>query len=266
MIKVIPQMPYYKQITTSRNTCITFASTHFAAQSNQQKDSYQQKTQSQNQSTDNTLNKKVAFPLITNPIKFPWIKDKKLINAVNKLNKLEFDKDDVKHVQSLGAVLPFFSGKEAVKFIEDSHIEVKFAPMPSENTHAQYDFKDNCIKINELYRNTQNPAEILAISEAILHEVGHAKDQDGESSLQEEMDCLAMNALAHRTFSKNYPGIFANSNSLIVNDGVAIYSDLFFDPNPSNSALIKRLNIKYGHLPVGDFKHPPSNVALQSKN
>lgn len=264
MIKLIPQISGYKQSYTSKN-CITFSS-NSATETNPQKDSFQKQSQSQKQLSEDTLEKKLPLTFNITPIKFPWVKNKNLINAINKLNKLEFDKNDVAHVQSMGVVLPFLSGKEAAKFIDDSKIEVKFAPMPTKNIHAQYDFENNCIKINELYRNTQNPADILAISEAILHEAGHAKDKDSNSSLQEEMDCLAMNALAHRNLIKNNPNIFTTSDTLIVKDGVSVYSDLFFDQDSSNTALIKRLHLKYGHLPIGDFKHPPSNIAMQSKS
>lgn len=217
------------------------------------------------------LDEKVPMPTVLSLFKLqknslPWIKDENLLKAVNQLNYVKFDKNDVKHVQSLGVVLPFQSGKEAVDYIKNSHIGVKFDKLGSENIHAQYDFDNDCIKINEIYRNTQNPAEILAISEAILHEAGHAKDGDGGSSLQEEMDCLALNAVAHRSIAKNSPNAFLNSNALIVKDGVCVYGDLFFGSEDSRNALVERLKLKYGHLPVGDFKHPPSQLAFQVKN
>lgn len=218
----------------------------------------------------NQLDAKVSRPTIfsfLNPQKekLPWIKEDNLLEAVNNLNYLEFDKNDVKHVQSLGVVLPFLSGAEAVKFIKNSHTEIKFAPIPSENIHAQYDYDDNCIKINEIYKDTKNPAEILAISESILHEAGHAKDQDDSSTVQEELDCLALNALSHRAICKNSPNIFEQADSKIVKDGVCLYSDLFFDLDPQKTALIERVKMKYGNLPVGDLKHSPSDLALKVK-
>lgn len=219
----------------------------------------------------NQLDAKVSRPTIfsfLNPQKksLPWIKEENLLEAVNNLNYLEFDKNDVKHVQSLGVVLPFLSGTEAVKFIKNSHTEIKFAPMSSENTHAQYDYEDNCIKINEIYKDTKNPAEILAISESILHEAGHAKDQDDVSTVQEEFDCLAMNALSHRAICKSSPNIFEQADSKIVKDGVCLYADLFFDSDPKKLALLERVKMKYGNLPVGDLKHSPSGLALDVKN
>lgn len=218
----------------------------------------------------NQLDAKVSRPTIfsfLNPQKktLPWIKEENLLEAVNNLNYLKFDKKDVKHVQSLGVVLPFLSGSEAVDFIKNSHTEIKFAPMASENTHAQYDYDDNCIKINEIYKDTKNPAEIFAISESILHEAGHAKDQDDSSTVQEELDCLALNAISHRAICKNSPNIFEQADSKIVKDGVRVYSDLFFDEDPNKEALVQRVKQKYEHLPAGDLKHSPSDLALKVK-
>lgn len=219
----------------------------------------------------NQLDEKVPMPTVFSLFKLqkssmPWVKDENLLKAVNQLNYIKFDKDDVKHVQSMGAILPFKSGKEAVEYIKGAHIGIKYDKLSSENIHAQYDSDSDCIKINEIYKNTQNPAEILAISEAILHEAGHAKDGDGGSSLQEEIDCLAMNAVAHRAIVKNSPNAFSTSNSLIVKDGVCIYGDLFFGADDNKSALVERIKMKYRHLPVGDFKHPPSALAYKVKN
>lgn len=211
------------------------------------------------------LNKPDIFVRSREENRLPWIKDDNLLKSINNLEHIKFEKNDVKYIQSLGIVLPFKSGEEAVAFIEKSHIGVKFEDLHSVNTHAQYDFEDNCIKINKIYKNTQNPAEILAISEAILHESGHAKDLDSESSLQEEIDCLAMNALSHRVFIKKSPKIFDNDNSLIVKDGVCIYSELFFDDNPLKLGLVERLREKYGDLPAGDLEHPPSAIAMRVK-
>lgn len=195
----------------------------------------------------------------------PWVKDENLTMALNQLNNLKFDKKDVKYIQSLGVVLPFLSGKEAIRFIKDSRIDVKFADLDSEHIHAQYDYDNNCIKINAIYKNTKDAAVIFAISEAILHEAGHAKDKDSESTLQEEIDCLSMNALSHRILSKKYPNVFLNANSLIVQDGVCVYADLFFDNDPLKTKLVARLKQKYGNLPAGDFDHPPSIIALNAK-
>lgn len=203
-----------------------------------------------------------------NQITPSWIKDAAIFNAINYLKGLEFDKNDVSFIQSQGIILPFLSGNEAVDFIDKSNTRIKFDKLSSTGIHAVYDYDNNFIKVNEIYKNTKNPAEILAISGAILHEAGHAKDKDGQSSVQEEISCLAMNALAHRAFVKKYPNIFANANAdaLIIKEGTSLYSDLFFDDNPSKAALINRLRDKYGFLPAGDFNHPPSDIAIAVKS
>lgn len=196
---------------------------------------------------------------------FPRVKDRNLVDSLNLLNHLEFDKKDVERVHSMGVVLPFLSGKEAIDLIKKKKIEVKFDTLPSESIHAQYDFDENAIKINEIYKNTQSQAEIIAMSEAILHEAGHAKDYDSASSLQEEIDCLALNAVSHRVYKKKNPDLFSQSNSLIIKEGVSLYEDLFFDDDPLKIGLVKRLRQKYGDLPAGDLAHPPSNIALKVK-
>lgn len=207
----------------------------------------------------------VAFPLL-NLNSLSWVKNKNLLDATNKLSQIKFDKDDVKHVQSMGVVLPFQSGLDAVNYIKERHIGIRFETLSSPNIHAQYDYDSNSILINDLYKNANNPAMIFAIAESILHEAGHAKDQDGISTVQEEIDCLAMNALAHRFLCKNNPSVFERENSLIVKDGVRVYADLFFDNNLSKIALINRVSQKYGHLQVGDFKHSPTELAFSVKN
>lgn len=207
----------------------------------------------------------LSFP-IRQSLDLPWIQDKIFLKSISQLTNLQFNANDVKYIQSLGGILPFLNGKDAVSFIKNSHIDIKFADLLSKHIHAQYDFKNNCINVNKVYENTENPAEILAISEAILHEAGHARDYDGSSTIQEEIDCLALNALSHRALSRKFPDVFSTANSLIVQDGVCVYDDLFFDKDPLKARLISRLKQKYGNLPAGDFKHPPSDLALSVKN
>jgi hypothetical protein len=201
-----------------------------------------------------------------NSLNLPWIKDKTILKSISYLKNLEFDKNDVKYMHSLNIILPVLSGNEAINFVRDAHMNVKFAQLASKNTHAQYDFDNRCIKINEIYKNTQNPAEILAISEAILHEIGHAKDGDGRNSIQEEIECLALNTITHRVFEKEFPLIFTQSNSPIVKNGVCLYTSMFFDNTSSKPELVKRLKQKYGELPAGDLKHPPNTIALSVKS
>ena len=233
--------------------------------------SYNQKTRktysgfTSNQNGISILLQKNTLPL-AQFIDFPRVKDEKLRAAISRLNQVQFDSSDVKYIQAMGIVLPFRSGAEAVSFIQNSNIGVRFAKIPSANIHARYDFEDNYIEINELYRNTQSPAEMLAISETILHEAGHAKDKDNSSSLQEEIECLSLNALSHRVFCKNFLGVFSDTNSLIVKDGVCVYADLFFDNDQLKTKLSSRLKQKYGTLPAGDFRHPPCELSLRVKS
>lgn len=213
----------------------------------------------------NNLSFDVFSPQNSNKSDIPWIKDANLLQSVRNLNGLEFDKNEVHYIQSLGIVLPFLKGNDAINFIKKNRIGVEFAPLSSDNIHAQYDYDYNCILINEKYKNEKDPAVLLAISEAILHEAGHAKDYDGETSVQEEIDCLALNALSHRTFDKKYHDIFAQNNSPIVKDGVCVYPELFFDDDPLKQALVNRLSQKYGNLAAGDLLHSPCILAIKVK-
>ncbi|HNW26194.1 MAG TPA: hypothetical protein PLG15_04195 [Candidatus Gastranaerophilaceae bacterium] len=196
---------------------------------------------------------------------FSWTNDPVILKSLDYLKNLNFDTENIKYVQAQGAILPFKSGAQAFEFINKSNTRIKFDTLSMPNTHAQYDFENNTIKINEIYKNTQATEEILAISEAILHETGHAKDGDGQNSVQEEINCLALNSVAHRDFVAKYSDIFQNSNAPIIKDGVIIYESLFFDFDPQKNNLITRLKEKYGFLPAGDFTHPPSELAFRVK-
>lgn len=195
---------------------------------------------------------------------FPWIKDKNIILALNELKQIKFDRNEVEYLKKIGVNLPFDSGAQAVDFLRNSNARILFDEMP-EDVHAQYDFSKNFIKINHRYKNTLNTAEILAIAESILHEAGHAKDNDNQSSIQEEINFLGLNALAHRDLQRRYPHMFKTSDSPIVQDGVSVYEKLFFDADANKLGLIRRLQIKYGYLPAGDSKHPPSTLATRVK-
>ncbi len=195
---------------------------------------------------------------------FPWIKDKNIILALNELKQIKFDRNEVEYLKKIGVNIPFDSGAQAVEFLKKSNARILFDEMP-EDVHAQYDFSKNFIKINNRYKNTLNTAEILAIAESILHEAGHAKDNDNQSSIQEEINFLGLNALAHRDLQRRYPHMFKTSNSPIVQDGVSVYEKLFFDADINKLGLVQRLQIKYGYLPAGDAKHAPSNLAIRVK-
>ena len=197
--------------------------------------------------------------------KLPWLKDKTLESAMLALKDLKFDPDDIKYLKNMGVKVPYKSGADAVKFIEKQNIRILFDKTTEPGIHAQYDFGRNIITINERYRNTNDFPVILAIAEAILHEAGHAKDNDGDSSVQEELDFLGMNAIAHRAFLRKYGDIFSDSTEPIISDGVSIYAKLFFEPDPEKRNLVQRIKDKYGDLPSGDRMHPPGALARAVK-
>ena len=197
---------------------------------------------------------------------FSWATNPIIISALDELRKVKFDPQDVKYIEDMGLEVPFKSGEDAVNFIKQSNLRIAFMDTGADGIHAQYDFKENKIMLNKKYRNTSDTADVLALAEAILHESGHAKDNDSASSIQEELNNLGMGALAHRYFEKKYPSVFGSANTLIVNDGVNVYARIFFDNDPNKKALKERVQQKYGLLPVGDNIHKPSALAFEIKN
>lgn len=191
----------------------------------------------------------------------PWVRGSVLTTALAEINELTFAPEDIRYMENMGIRLPFKSGRECVEFIEKENIRIYFAKPFERGVHAQYSFDKNAIMINRRYKDTKDFAVMLAIGEAILHEAGHAKDKDGRSSVQEELNFLGMNAVAHRAFIKKYGKVFSNSAAPIVEDGVSIYAKLFFDPDPEKKKLIARMKEKYGDLPSGDRLHPPGEIA-----
>lgn len=192
-------------------------------------------------------------------------KNKVVRSALKELADVKFLSEDISYLNSLGAKVAFLSGKEVVDFIINENVRIEFGKTSSKDAFAQYNYPDKVILINNRYSNPKNHADILAISEAVLHEAGHAKDKDTSNSLQEEIDNLALNVLAHNFYSKKYPDVFLLSNSLLVKDGVELYSKLFYDNDPKLSGLVNRLDKKYGFLPEGDYLHPPSELAKRVK-
>src|SRR5574344_1600175 len=168
-----------------------------------------------------------------------------IIKACHELDNVEFSQDDIDYVKQMGIVLPFTRGKDAIAFMKANNIKVGFAPIESKQIYAQYDNEKNIIKVNSLYKDSSSLADITAISGAILHELGHAKDKDSQSSIQEEMENLPINALSFRAFKKEYGQLSKDSP---ISDVAQKYSKLFFDENPKKSALIARLADKYGNL------------------
>ena len=197
--------------------------------------------------------------------KFPWLKNQTIGFALNALQSVVFMQEDVSYMNTMGIELPFLSGKEAIDFLREKNVRIGFVKMNDDATHAQYDYEKNFIGINEKYKNSNDFPVILAISEAIFHEAGHAKDEDTMNSVQEELQCLALNVLANKYHKILYPEIFRNKNENIIKDGVELYSSLYFDKDIEKKALVNRVKEKYGFLPAGDETHPASLLALKIK-
>ncbi len=214
--------------------------------------------------TSNPINQqKISMAELTKNM--PWLKDKAIVAAIAELHDLQFSKDDVEYLKNIGINVPFRTGAEAVHFIQKQNIRIIFDQTTESNIHAQYDFGKNIVTINNRYKNTNDFGVVLAISEAILHEAGHAKDNDGESSIQEELEFLGMNAIAHRAYLNKYGNIFNDSTEPIVKDGVSVYAKLFFENDNHKKNLINRISEKYGDLPTGDRIHPPGDIARTIK-
>lgn len=160
-------------------------------------------------------------------------------------------------LQQMGVNILFHSGQDALKVIRDKNIRVEFGDMGDSLAHAQWIRDQNLIMINQKYRGDLSKASLYAISEAIYHEAGHsALLGDDRSSLQEEIDCLALNTLAYRTHTATDQAYAQSaSKSRLIADGVALYARLFFDPDPSKKALVNRVIEKYGVLPPDSPDH-----------
>lgn len=180
------------------------------------------------------------------------------LQLVGQIRNLPADEAYMRH---LGINPVFRSGQDAIATIQQKGARVVFGDMGDSPAHAQWIPEQNLIMINQRYRGDLSKPTLYAISEAIYHEAGHASGNgDGESSIQEELDCLALNTLAHRYHEVSDPAYAqAASTSRLISDGVALYAKLFFDPDPQKQALVNRVVEKYGDLPMWSPGHmvPP---------
>lgn len=171
---------------------------------------------------------------------------------------------DEQAIRAMGINPPFRNGRDALNLIQQKNIRVEFGDMGDSPAHAQWIADQNLIMINRRYQNDASVATRYAISEAIYHEAGHASGNgDDQSSIQEELNCLALNTLAYRYHAAmdNRYAMAVSSSPLIAN-GVALYSRLFFDPDPAKRALIARVVEKYGDLPLDSPFHPAGSSSL----
>jgi hypothetical protein len=165
--------------------------------------------------------------------------------------------DDAYLRRTLGVIPPFRNGGEALGLLLSRGVRVEFGDMGDSPAHAEWQSDRNRIVLNARYRNDTSPATLYALSEAVYHETGHvAGNGDGQSSIQEELNCLALNTLGYRchTALDSAYAAAASASPLIAN-GVALYSRLFFDPDPAKRALIRRVIEKYGNLPLTSPGH-----------
>lgn len=187
--------------------------------------------------------------------------------ALGELEKVKFSTNDVIYMQNLGANVRFKSGKEAVDYIKNNNIKIAYAEFSNPDVHACLDTSESTpvMLINSTYQNMATFADILAISEAMFHEASHADDGDSINSIQEEIDCLAVNVLAHEYYKKAYPGVFDDKTSPLFTEGVSLYQNLFFEFDPDKTALKKRIAEKYGFLEIASPGHNASKLAIEIK-
>jgi hypothetical protein len=204
---------------------------------------------------------------LNSPVETPLITDPTIKEVVNKLKEVQYLPGDIDYIKSLGVNILYNNGEEAIKTLMERGSKIEFGKVKDPKIHAQFDNDKNIVTINDKYKKTKDPAVILAISEALFHELGHAKDKDGISSIQEEIDCLALNTLAYRCHYRKYSQVFNSAqNADIINNGVALYERLFFDKDPSKQGLVKRIIDRYGDLPMESPNHKaPISTGILAK-
>ena len=187
--------------------------------------------------------------------------------ALVELSGAVFDKNDSRYMKNLGINLPFSSGLEAVNYLKNQNAKIMYAEFSDKKVHACLDTtgKTPSILINADYKNLTEFDDILAISEAIAHETGHMKDNDILNSISEEIDCLALNVLVHRSHRKKYPKSLHDKSLPLYSEGVNLYSKLFFDSDPKKTALKQRIGDKYGYLEISSPNHPESKLSTEIK-
>ncbi|MEB3245854.1 MAG: hypothetical protein VKJ06_07715 [Vampirovibrionales bacterium] len=171
---------------------------------------------------------------------------------------------DVNYLKQMGVDVIYPSGADALRTIIQKGIKVEFAELDDDKAHAEWIAEENRIVVNKKYQGDVTPATLYGLAAALFHEAGHAgRRGDNEASIQEEINCLALNVLAHRYFQATQPAYqFAASQSRLITDGVALYSNLFFDTDPSKQRLVQRVIQKYGMLPPNSPDHPTPNTAI----
>ncbi|MBK8190071.1 MAG: hypothetical protein IPK79_06430 [Vampirovibrionales bacterium] len=178
---------------------------------------------------------------------------------------------DEPYMRALGVDIIFQDGAQALQTLMARGCRIAYGDMGDSKAHAEWRAEENKVIINQKYQGDESPHMLRAISEALYHETGHvARQGDGQASLQEEINCLALNTLAHRYHMATVPGYAQScSQSRLITDGVALYEKLFFDADPSKRALVARIIEKYGDLPPETIDHRipflPAGVPLADR-
>jgi hypothetical protein len=178
--------------------------------------------------------------------------------ALSLLGDIQNRPADTAYLKKQGINIIFNNGKEALDVIQNKNIQVVFGDMGDSLAHAQWIADQNVIMVNQKYKGDFSKASLYAISEAVYHEAGHAAmSGDAQSSIQEELDCLALNTLGYRYHTTIDPSFATTANtSRLIQDGVALYNRLFFPENdPNLTGLQARVKEKYGMLPAESPDH-----------
>ncbi|MGE0199972.1 MAG: hypothetical protein AB7P76_03260 [Candidatus Melainabacteria bacterium] len=195
-----------------------------------------------------------------------------IASAMNLLAGIQHLPGDEAYLRSLGVDILYKNGMEAYQTIRNKGIRVVFGDMGDSKAHAQWIREQNTIMINQKYQGDMSPETLYAISEAIYHEAGHvARLGDDQASIQEELNALALNVLGYRYHTAIDPNFaLSASQSRLIQDGVALYARLFFDPDPAKQGLVNRMIEKYGTLQPESPDHqipamPPGAVAMTDR-
>ncbi len=187
--------------------------------------------------------------------------DPVIAQALNILANTQNSPADEAYLKSQGINIIFHNGREALDVIRRLHATVEFGDTGDPKAHAVWVKEENKMIINQNYRGNMSLPVLCAIAESIYHEAGHAAlSGDNQSSIQEELDCLALNSMAYRAHCLQYPALpYASASGplrALFENGVALYPKLFFDPDPYKKALVNRVIKIYGMLPPDTPDHP----------
>ncbi len=191
-----------------------------------------------------------------------------IAQALQLLSGIQHLPGDEQYLRNMGIDVIFRGGADAARLIQEKNVNVVFGDMGDSPAHAQWLSEDNTIMVNQKYQGDMRPENLYAISEAIYHEAGHAaRSGDNQASIQEELNCLALNVLGYRYHTAVDPQFAQSaSQSRLIQDGVALYARLFFDADPTKQALVNRVIEKYGMLPTQTPDHQIPLVPMGQVN